>query len=123
MKNGIMSEVVLVQDQLVSTFFPYFQYGNMGCQVSKEGIQNNIGFWPKIKKESKEIIYFVTLESGIEILLRKSEKFQLILDLESQILVDSQNEIISFENVDFNLYSCLRNLKTHISIIFSPTTI
>ena len=50
MKNGIMSEVVLVQDQLVSTFFPYFQYGNMGCQVFKKGLQNNIGFWPKINK-------------------------------------------------------------------------
>ena len=53
----------------------------------------------------------------------KSEKFQLILDFESQILVDSQNKIISFEDVNFILYSCLRTLATHITINFSPTTI
>ena len=62
MKNGIMSEVVLVQDQLVSTFFSYFQYGNMGCQVSKEGIQNinNLGFGPKINKVLKGNCIFWT---------------------------------------------------------------
>ena len=30
-------------------------YGNMGCQVSKGGIENQIDFWPRIKILERKI--------------------------------------------------------------------
>ena len=32
------------------------RYGNMGCQVSKGGIQNSINFWPKINIRTRYCI-------------------------------------------------------------------
>ena len=49
--------------KIIFTLFWLFQrfcfYGNLGCQVLKGGIQNQIVLWPKINKLPMKILYFV----------------------------------------------------------------
>ena len=40
-------------------FFQSADYSNIGCQVSKRGIQNQIDFWPKINHIQRNLFHFV----------------------------------------------------------------